>query len=295
MPLTTRQNEYLGVNAHLHSYFQAHGGWEGFHGVHIGDLAKAITRALPSGYIVDTEQSLQLREIHPDTGERIRRPMPDVTVFRTGSPAPIVAPITAEGATATLVQPVIKTMQILQEKLYYRALLIYEATDGSELGTPVTRIELLSPSNKFGDGLVQYTEKRVAALKTGLRLIEMDYLHETDPVMSGLPSYIRRETGAYAYNITISDPNPSVETGLSTTHWIDVDQPLPTLPIPLGNNESFMLDFNTVYHETYNSINAYSYRVDYARLPERAETYSTDDLARIQTRMATVAAATLSN
>jgi hypothetical protein len=291
MSLITRRNEYCGVNAHLHSYFQTHGGWEGFHGVHISDLAKAITRALPGGYIVDTEQSLQLREIHPDTGERTRRPMPDVTVFRTGSPTSSPSPATTGVATATLIQPVIKTMQVLQEKLYYRALLIYEAANPGALGVPVTRIELLSSSNKFGDGLLQYTEKRIAALKTGLRLVEIDYLHETDPVMSGLPSYIRREAGAHAYNITISDPYPSVETGLSTTHWIDVDQSLPTLSIPLGNNVSFSLDFDAVYHETYNSINAYSYRVDYARLPERAETYSSDDLARIEARMAGVATA----
>ncbi|HLA43610.1 MAG TPA: hypothetical protein VJZ27_09255, partial [Aggregatilineales bacterium] len=88
MTIRTRRNQYRGVNAHLHSYLQAHSGWQGFHNTFIIYLVNEINARLPEGYIVDAEQSLQIREIHPDTGERIRRPEPDLTVFDRSTSQP---------------------------------------------------------------------------------------------------------------------------------------------------------------------------------------------------------------
>lgn len=55
MSLYSPRNEYAGVNAHLHSFYQSHGGWEGFHGKHIGDMAEFITPLLPRCCCVDIE------------------------------------------------------------------------------------------------------------------------------------------------------------------------------------------------------------------------------------------------
>ncbi|MEL6273236.1 MAG: hypothetical protein AAFR22_25750, partial [Chloroflexota bacterium] len=74
-------NQYIGVNAHLQSYFQNRGGWASFHNNFIRDLAVEIDRRLPAGFLVDVEQSLQIREYYPDTGEKLRRPQPAITVY----------------------------------------------------------------------------------------------------------------------------------------------------------------------------------------------------------------------
>lgn len=283
MPIRSKDNQYKGINAHLHSHFQTEGGWSGFHGMHITHLAEAINEDLPTSYLVDVEQSLQIREFHPDTGERIRRPQPDITVYesRTSSSE---SPSTTSGTVATLTQPLAETVEV-NEDLYYTALVIYRVEDDASLGRPITRIELLSPSNKFGDGYAQYREKRIATLRSEMILVEMDYLHETPPVVKGVPSYADRESGAYPYNITISDPTPSFDEGTAKTYAFGIDEPIPMLDIPLLKSDSVTVDFNVVYNRTFGSLGAYSQRVDYEALPHNFESYAENDQKKIKQRM----------
>ncbi len=61
-PIRTRRNLYQGINAHLHSHWQAAGGWNGFHTSHIVYLTTALKVALlPLGYTAEIEASLQIR------------------------------------------------------------------------------------------------------------------------------------------------------------------------------------------------------------------------------------------
>lgn len=60
--LTTRHNQFLGINPHLHSQLQQNGQWDVFHANHIVDLARSIQGAVrPLGYLAQVEQSLQIR------------------------------------------------------------------------------------------------------------------------------------------------------------------------------------------------------------------------------------------
>jgi len=285
MAVRSRVNQYRGINAHLHSYFQKHGGWDSFHANHISDLAEAINDKLPQGYLVDIEQSLQIREFHPDTGERImRRPKPDLTIYDTDPRRSRSFSQPSSGTAATLTQPVIETIRTTTE-LFYSALLIYQVEESENLGRAITRIEVLSPTNKIaGEGNLQYVQKRYAALKTGLRLVEIDYLHETQSPIQGIPIYPQQDT-AYPYNITVNDPNPSLEEGVSTTYGFGVDDVIPAIPIPLTGDETLLLDFNPVYNRTFHKLNAYSYRVDYEQLPENFDRYNLLDQTRIKRRM----------
>jgi hypothetical protein len=231
-------NQYLGVNAHLHSAFQAYDGWESFHSATIADLARALDRALPAGYTVDIEQSLQVREW----------------------------------------------------PLYFTAIKIYVASARPGFGTPVTLIEVLSPGNKRGGtGYAQYREKRYTLLNNGLRLVEIDYLHESASPLRDIPVY-PHETGSHPYTITVSDPFPSLRAGISATYAFDVDQPIPTIALPLAGDETIPLDLDRVYQTTFESLRAYSLRVDYASPPANFARYSEGDQARIRRRMACVLA-----
>lgn len=286
MTVHTKTNQYQGVNAHLHSYFQSKGGWSSFHTNHIADLARAINAILPPGYLVDVEQSLQIREFHPDTGERIRKPEPDITIYDTERKQPRQGNRPPGGAVATVIQPVAETLE-LDEDQYYPAVVVYQTEDDATLGSAVTRIELLSPSNKAGDGYLQYREKRAAALKSGVRLVEIDYLHESRSPVKNLPLY-PQQPNSFAYNITVSDPIPSLERGLAETYGFGVDDPIPTIAIPLADDDLVLVDFGAVYNQTFESLTAYSRRVDYAELPEHFHTYSPADQARIRARMQAV-------
>lgn len=57
------KNQYVGINAHLHSYWQAHGGWTEFHGYYIRYIALALKPMLLSlGYTAAVEPLLSEKE-----------------------------------------------------------------------------------------------------------------------------------------------------------------------------------------------------------------------------------------
>ncbi len=288
MPIRSRKNQYRGINAHLQSVLQNDGGWDSFHSNYISDLGEAIDNRLPPGYLVDIERSLQIREFHPDTGElQTRHRKPDVTIYdtkiiRQRSPSRM-----AGGTVATLVQPLAETLTITDES-FYSSVVIYEQQDDKSFGKPIIRLEVLSPTNKAsGQGYFQYTDKRYAALKSGLRLIEIDYLHESPSPINGIPIYPKQDA-SFPYSITISDPIPSLQEGISETYEFAVDESIPKLEIPLSESDLLSLDFGAVYNRTFRKLQVYSYLVDYEQLPVHFERYSPSDQERIKQRIQAV-------
>jgi hypothetical protein len=58
------RNQYPGINAHLHSYWQAESGWPEFHSrylIHLTDTLKPLL--LKMGYTAAIESSLQIRRV----------------------------------------------------------------------------------------------------------------------------------------------------------------------------------------------------------------------------------------
>ncbi len=287
MALHSHTNQYPGINAHLHSYLQsAEGGWEVFHATHIIHLAEVINRQLPPGYVVDPERSMQIRHHHPDTGEPlVWKPRPDVTIyereFRRGEPATVATP-----TTPTLRRTAIASVDVLDEQSFLRAVVIREIDAQGQIGKPITWIELLSPTNKPpNSGYLLYREKRNTTLHSQLVLVEIDYLHETRSPVPLLASYPDGEPDAFPYSIVVTDPRPSLEEGMLAVYSIAVDEPLPTILIPLAGNDSLTLDMNAVYHHSFSSLTSFSVRVDYEQLPRNFERYTPADQKRIWERM----------
>ena len=64
MAIHYRENQYAGINAHLHSYLQSEpAGWEEFHGMHISHLAETLDLLLPDGYLVRPEKQRESRKV----------------------------------------------------------------------------------------------------------------------------------------------------------------------------------------------------------------------------------------
>lgn len=159
-----------------------------------------------------------------------------------------------------------------------------------ETRKPISRLELLSPTNKPpGDGYIQYVEKREATLVQKMPLIEIDYLHESRPVPRGVPSYPDQDPQAHPYTIYLTDTRTGLKDGKTLIYGFDVDDFIPRLYIPLADDEQLAFDFGTPYKRTYESLSYFRNRVDYTHQPLRFETYTPFDQARIQTRMSALA------
>lgn len=175
------------------------------------------------------------------------------------------------------------------DELTNKAVIIYHFESAEMPGRPVTRLELLSPANKPGGSHhVTYLARRRETLASGLRLVEVDWLHETPPVVRAIPSYPEHASGAYPYWLIISDPRPSVTAGQMAIYGTGVHQPLPTIDLPLEGQDTLAVHFEQIYQRIFESRRLFGMVADYRQPPVRFETYAPSDQAIIQQRMAEI-------
>lgn len=167
---------------------------------------------------------------------------------------------------------------------FHTAVVIYEVEEQGRLGKVVTRIELLSPSNMpRQSGYSAYRTKRIENLRSGIPLIEIDYLHEFESPIVNFPQYPHDENST-AYYIALSDPRPTWDEGTVKVYGSSVDEPLKSFPIPLGDDRELIFDIDAVYQHTFER-RRYHTLVDYTDVPERFDTYSESDTLCIQAVM----------
>lgn len=285
MPIHLVENQYRGINAHLQSYLRHEsGGWQSFHFEHIAHLRSAIQKLLPPGYFVRGEKSLQIRELTPDTPRRSTS-IPDAMIYRRAT-----APVSPSGTQLVVDMPseVVAVADTLSDHDFLNAVVISQQANGDLI--PVTRLELLSPANMpGGTHHDQYLTKRDETLLAGINLVELNYLHESRPLLKSLPSYPDGEPDAFPYTVLVSSPHPTLEQGLTAIYGFFVDNPLPRAAIPLGATTSIALDLTAVYHQTFAENPFYGLvAVDYAQEPTHFAAYQPADQARIRQRMHTI-------
>lgn len=208
---------------------------------------------------------------------------PDVTIARLDMTSSVFPkqPITGLPTIELEAEKAIDT-----EEAYYSAVAIRQVTSQNQIGQIVAWLELLSPSNKRGgSGEAQYQHKRRQALYGGIVLIELDYLHHTPPIMRRIPSYLDGHEGACPYYISLIDPRPNLKIGKMRVYGFGVDTPIPTIEIPLLNQDKIVVDFDSLYQRTFTSLRAYSLRADYDQLPHPIEAYHPHDRQKIEALM----------
>lgn len=123
----------------------------------------------------------------------------------------------------------------------------------------VTAIEILSPTNKRGERIEEYLNKRSRLLLSTAHLLEIDLLRSGQrvPMQQPLPP------GPYFVFLSRANERPMTEV------WpIALTQPLPTVPIPLlPGDTDVLLDLQSVFTATYDLLR-YDLIVDYSQLPE---------------------------
>lgn len=294
MAFNPNENPYKGINAHLNSELQTPGTedtglsiWPGFHSSHVANIADFLNDQLPPNYVARSEQSLQIRvqedALLPPT---TRKPEPDVTIYQRSGTASGAASMMETAATFDLALD--DTLDLTED--FIKAVVIRQVSENDRIGVVVTRIELLSPTNKPGHaGYDAYRRNRNTALYSHVPLVEIDYLHELPPPVLNYPIY-PHDQNSYPYNILVSDPRPSVKEGRLRAYGFHVDQPFPLIKIPLAGDETLDFDFGAVYQHTF-TRGRWGYNLDYTAPPSRFETHHPADRARIEAVMDRVKAA----
>jgi len=289
-------NQYLGINAHLHSTFlrTEPEGWEEFHSSHITDLTRAMNAHLPAmGYIARQERSLQIRHF-----DEMTTPISDVLIsdMPGSGKAASARTFAAPQAQVALNVPASTLLEAdpAETKRPF-AIKIYEL-EGGQREKPVAWIEILSPSNKAGSGYASYIAKREALLANWLVFVEMDYLHGASTSLEKIRDYHppgrdrQPREDAHPYHLWMVDPRlPPDDERSGAIAAFDVDEPIPAMRIPLNRGDHLTFDFNAGYHQTFQAQPAFGMAVNYAAAPEGVEQdYNRRDRLAIAARMLTV-------
>ena len=278
-PIRTIKNQYCGINAHLHSYWQAEHKWNRFHNVHVSDLLKLMRiELLPMGYTAEIEDSLQIRRV----GDDLKYPKGDIIIsdleFARRSRIPLKL------STSSLVIEDLLTDKLDTEHPY-SAVVIRENV--SKISEPIAWIELLSPTNK-GDtkDARTYYGKRWALLESGIVFVELDYLHETSPTFDNLPDYTQGDIASQAYHILVLDSRLDLRQGPVELEEFGVDMPPRLMTIPLNGRDKLEFDFAVAYQKTFEETRyGFEPELDYHTLPLNFDRYSRSDQERIVARM----------
>ena len=189
--------------------------WSDFHPTFIQEWREAIAEQLPSNYHARVEEMV-LRvepEIPPGLFNR-----PDVSVAREP------AGQSASGALAdvAIAEPApTRIPNIIQLDPYVETFIEIHRHPDYEL---VTVLELLSPTNKSGDGRGQYIGKREGLLRQPIHIVELDLLRGGQRIRLAKPL----PKDHYYYLVSRADARPDCDV----YHW-NVRNRLPVLPVPL--------------------------------------------------------------
>lgn len=198
-------------------YLESPAQWSDFHHEFITALRGVIADRLPDNYVARINELVL--KIEPELEPRRKMVGPGVLVGRT-YPGPGSLANTSSSATVVELEPV-TIPNIIHLDPHREAFIEIYRMPEYEL---VTVLELLSPTNKTGDGRGQYVAKRETLLEQRISMVELDLIRAGHRLQlsRSLP------TADYYALISRGDRRPDCEV----YHWT-VRHDLPTLPVPL--------------------------------------------------------------
>jgi hypothetical protein len=195
-------------------YLEHPGFWRDFHQRFITYWCDWLADHLPDHYAVRIDERLGVVAEQPGGGKTM---LPDLSVSQA-QPLPETVP--PETAVATLVrEPVTLGLEYAEEETE-SFLRVYHRPDASLIAV----LELLSPTNKEGDGRQLYLEKRNQLLRETVHLVELDLLlgGKRLPVRGNLPP------GDYYAYVARGDQRPRCEV-----YGWKLTEPLTPIRLPL--------------------------------------------------------------
>jgi len=222
--------------------------WTSIHAELSSEIARQLSPKLRPKYIARTSR-------------RFVTEMPDDVEIVTGEIYSDVSVYDAEHngngieTTVAVAPPVLQLPTIMPLRIPHVTIEIRVVTN-REL---VTAIEVLSPTNKRGDGYREYLDKRRRVLSSMAHLLEIDLLRKGNrvPMQKPLP------LAPYFVFLSRAERRPMTEIGP-----IQLDARLPIVPVPLlAGDPDVALDLQLVLNTVYDLLN-YDLSVDYTHPPE---------------------------
>lgn len=226
--------------------------WPDFHHTFIGCWREVIADLLPDSYDARIGERVNLRQLDPEV---VKLVYPDVAMSRR--PGPGRAPASAGVA---VLEPEIVPQAVFEE-VHEASIEILHRPDHSL----VAILELLSPTNKSGNGFIEYEYKRSTILKQPVHLFELDLLHAGDPPTMLLPP----PAGDYRALLTRAERRSDCNF-----YVFSMRDRLPVLPVPLrAPDPDIHVDLQTVFDLTYDR-GRYARSIRYDQPPPPALTES---------------------
>jgi hypothetical protein len=235
--------------------------WRDFHTRFVAYAADQLNARLPENLVASTEERLAIQVDEPEESQGSDY-QADVSIAETGQgPA---------RKTATVASPTKPLRLVASEPAIERFIQIVET--GSE--RIVTVIELLSPSNKGGEGLADFRPKREELLSSGVNVVEIDLSRKGDWRRLLRPQVCPRKLESL-YRVVIRHAR---EPEAAYVFPIALPQSLPSVPIPLRKEDAGVsLDLQPLVDSVYEN-GRYHQRFDYTK-PPPAPALSADDFA----------------
>ena len=225
----------------MNPYLEHSDRWPTVHNRLIVALADVLTPQLLPKYQVDID-----KRVYEVTGlNTVLIGRPDVTVQQSRSPRQTSQKIAAVSTKSPL-QVTLPMAEEVREP--------YLEVKDAETQKVITTIEVLSPTNKRGDGRKKYLDKREKILKTQTNLIEIDLLTQGEPLPlseSSIDSH---------YRILVSR---ATHRPVADLYAFNLPEVIPSFPLPLTVEDSEpTVDLQTLINEI-NQKSGYDYFIDY--------------------------------
>lgn len=229
----------------MNPYLEHPDRWSTVHNRLMVALADWLTPQLLPKYQVDIEK--RVYEVVGVNALLVGRP--DVTIQRPRNLDNRTIPVTVSAAA----QPVQVTVPVMEE--------VREAyLEIKEAATQlvITAIEVLSPTNKRGDGRQKYEQKRQQIFNSRTHLVEIDLLREGEPpLLAG-----SEISGDYRILVSRSTTRP-----IADLYPFNLPDQIPLFPIPLqADDPEPIVDLNQLLAQVYDR-SGYDYFIDYRSDP----------------------------
>jgi len=232
-------------------YLESQHFWEDFHPSFLTYSRDALNEVLPAEYVAQLGERIRVVDV---TRRRTKLVRPDIAVVESASPSPRRGSRRSKSGGAVVLEPVTIPLPTTEKEISEVWIEIRRRTSRA----PITVIELLSPTNKSGEGFVEYRLKRWSLIRQKIHLVELDLL-------SGgrrLPMDLPLPAGDYFAFVSRAQERPNSEVYA----WTMRDR-LPVIPIPLAHGTpDVALDLARVFATAYER-GRYARLIDYAAAP----------------------------
>lgn len=218
--------------------------WTTFHFAFGAELLRQLAPRLRPRYLALPVERFVLEEAS-DLSITRSTVYPDVSVLP-------VHPRQPEGATGVLAVAPLQLATIIPQAVPHVSIEIRDVAQRQL----VTAIEILSPTNKRGEGRAEYLTKRRRLLLSSAHLIEIDLLREGErvPMQEPLPEV------PYFVFLSRVERRPVLDI------WpVSLEQALPEVPVPLlAGDMDLLVDLQASFTATYDLL-GYDLLIDYTR------------------------------